>query len=307
VRDDAPPYTPDQVIDFYQECGFDLGISIDHVILGYDSDGEQDHDDWRGRQILTLELAAQFLARCRARHAEFVPVGVAQGWSPESYANAVLELQRIGYTRIAIGGMVPLKDHQILDCLRQISTIRDSGTQLHLLGVTRCARMSEFAGLGVTSFDSTSAFRQAFKDDRDNYHTARRTYTALRVPQIDGNPKLKARIQAGQVAQRDAAEREQGCLRLLRDYDAGRAAIDAVLYALGGYQETFDGRRDYTTAYRETLEESPWKRCACGICEQAGIDVAIFRGSERNKRRGFHNVYAFRQRLNSQLRTGRAA
>ena len=52
----------------------------------------------------------------------------------------------------------------------------------------------------MTSFDSTSAFRQAFKDDKDNYHTADRTYTALRVPQVDGNPKLKARIQAGRVS-----------------------------------------------------------------------------------------------------------
>ena len=36
IRDDVPPYTPDEVIDFYDECGFDLGISIDHVIFGYD-------------------------------------------------------------------------------------------------------------------------------------------------------------------------------------------------------------------------------------------------------------------------------
>ena len=43
VRDDKPPYSPDEVIDFYSECGFDLGISVDHVILGYDPNA--DHDD----------------------------------------------------------------------------------------------------------------------------------------------------------------------------------------------------------------------------------------------------------------------
>jgi hypothetical protein len=167
--------------------------------------------------------------------------------------------------------------------------------------------MVEFGALGVTSFDSTSAFRQAFKDDKDNYHTAERTYTALRVPQVDGNPKLKASIQAGRIAQREAAEWEQVCLRLLRDYDVGNAPIQCVLEALHSYQQIFDGRRDYSTAYREILEESPWKKCSCGICEKVGIDVAIFRGSERNKRRGFHNVYAFRQRLDRELRAGRAA
>jgi hypothetical protein len=312
VRDEAPPYTPDQVIDFYEECGFDLGISVDHVILGYDQGADEDRDlprrsEWAARQQLTLSLAADFLARCRARKVGFEPVGVAQGWSPVSYARAVSELQRIGYTRIAVGGMVPLKTHEILACLQQVGMVRKHDTKLHLLGITRSAQMAEFAALGVTSFDSTSAFRQAFKDDKDNYHTPDRTFTALRVPQVDGNPKLKAGVQAGRVAQRDAVEREQACLRLLRDYDSGNAPVQTVLDALGSYQEIFGGRRDYSQAYRMILEESPWKQCPCGICEQAGIDVAIFRGSERNKRRGFHNVYAFRQRLNRELRARRAA
>jgi hypothetical protein len=311
-REDTPPYTVDQVIDFYAECGFDLGISVDHVILGYDLAADHDRDhlhirEWKARQRLTLELAAEFLVRCRMRNVPFEPVGVAQGWSPASYTQAVGELQKIGYTRIAVGGMVPLKTHEILASLRQLSTVRDPGTQLHLLGITRCASMTEFVSLGVTSFDSTSAFRQAFKDDKDNYHTPDRTYTALRVPQVDGNAKLKARIQAGQIVQREAFEREQTCLHLLREYDAGSVTVDAVLEALLAYQAVFDGRRDYTQAYRAMLEEAPWRRCSCGICEQVGIDVAIFRGSERNKRRGFHNVYAFRQRLDQQLRAGRAA
>ena len=74
-------------------------------------------------------------------------------------------------------------------------------TQLHLLGITRCSNISEFASYGVTSFDSTSAFRQAFKDDKDNYHTVDRTYTAIRVPQVDGLPRLKKQILAGKVDQ----------------------------------------------------------------------------------------------------------
>src|SRR5262249_1995762 len=100
-REDTPPYTPDEVIDFYDECGFDLGISVDHVILGYAP--QADHDpsdprlaDWRQRQQLTLDLAAQFRARCRVRRVSFEPVGVAQGWSPTSYATAVRALQVIG-------------------------------------------------------------------------------------------------------------------------------------------------------------------------------------------------------------------
>jgi hypothetical protein len=312
VRDDVPPYTSDEVIDFYAECGFDLGISVDHVILGYDpvADRNLDHSQrsgWIDRQRLTLELASEFLARCRARKVRFDPLGVAQGWSPTSYACAVRELQQIGYAKIAIGGMVPLKTHEILACLREINTVRDPDTQLHLLGITRCASMREFSTFGVTSFDSTSAFRQAFKDDKDNYHTADRTYTALRVPQVDGNPKLRALIQAGRVSQQDALGKEQACLGLLRGFDTGQVSIEEVLDTLRDYQLIFDGRRDYRNAYREILEQSPWRKCSCGICTQVGIDVVIFRGSERNKRRGFHNVYAFRQRLNRELEAGSAA
>jgi hypothetical protein len=305
VRDDVPPYTPDQVIDFYAECGFDFGLSVDHVILGFDPSADEGDDDtvreWRRRQQLTLELAAEFRAAIRRRKVTFTPLGVAQGWSPASYAAAVHELQRMGYRRIALGGMVPLKTPEILACLGAVDTIRHSDTQLHLLGITRCEAADQFASLGVTSFDSTSPFRQSFKDDRDNYYALDRTYTALRVPQVDGNPKLKGRIRAGEIRQDEAIDREQRCLHLLRAYDAGDAKLRSVLDALRSYEALYDGKRDRTAAYEETLTDRPWQRCRCGICGPAGVEVAIFRGAERNKRRGFHNLYVFKHRLQREL------
>jgi hypothetical protein len=312
VREDAPPYTPDEVIDFYDECGFDFGISIDHVILGYDlaADHDSHHPQgpgWRARQTLTLELAASFRARCRERNVRFEPIGVAQGWSPESYAAAVQELQKIGYSRIAVGGMVPLKTYEILACLESIDTVRTPGTQLHLLGITRCSNISRFAKFGVTSFDSTSAFRQAFKDDRDNYHMLDRTYTAVRVPQVDGNPKLKALVQAGRISQREAVERERACLQALYGFDRGEVPLRRVMDTILRYEELLKGRQDYSAAYTEILEDAPWKECRCGICEQAGINVVLFRGSERNKRRGFHNLHVFKRRLDRELYTRSAA
>ncbi len=203
--------------------------------------------------------------------------------------------------------MVPLKTHEILACLAEIGTVRDPDTQLHLLGITRCSNISQFASFGVTSFDSTSAFRQAFKDDKDNYHTVDRNYAAVRVPQVDGNPKLRARIQAGRVAQQDAIRREQECLYALRGYDAGEVKLQRATDALRFYEELFDGRQDYTDSYLEALTEAPWKKCSCMICRQAGINVIMFRGAERNKRRGFHNLYVFRQRLDRELETRGAA
>ena len=118
-------------------------------------------------------------------------------------------LQDIGYTRIAIGGLVAQKTEEIIAVLATISGVRAPETRLHLLGVTRCEQIPEFATHGVTSFDSTSPFRQAFKDDRDNYYTLDGTWVALRVPQVEGNAKLQRRVRAGEIDQALARRLEQ--------------------------------------------------------------------------------------------------
>jgi hypothetical protein len=309
VREEKPPYSADEVIDFYEGCGFDYGISIDHIILGYiDPNAKTEVDvkvlkHWMSRRELTLDLAAEFLARHHARNCSFTPVGVAQGWNAASYAESVKKLQKMGYDRIALGGLVSLKTYQVIDCLRAVSRVKRKNTQFHLLGVTRTDQVNVFAGLGVTSFDSTSPFRQAFKDDKDNYHTVKRSYTAIRVPQVDANLKLKKRIQAGEIDQRRALQLEAKALVALRKFDKGRVGVRTTVAALREYEELYDGKIDRSDIYAETLEAAPWKRCKCGICEAVGINVIMFRGSERNKRRGFHNLYAFNQRLQKQLKS----
>src|SRR3954462_14215426 len=88
VREEAPPYSVDEVIDFYEACGFDAGVSVDHVILEYDKGLDSMLGDelvpakLLHRQALTLELAEAFLRRHKARKCKFTPLGVAQGWSP---------------------------------------------------------------------------------------------------------------------------------------------------------------------------------------------------------------------------------
>src|SRR5437762_9062097 len=46
----------------------------------------------------------------------------------------------------------------------------------------------------------------------------------------------------------------------------------------------------YTTLFRS------WKSCDCDICKRIGIHVILFRGAERNRRRGFHNIFVFYKR-----------
>jgi hypothetical protein len=304
VKETHPPYSVDDVIDFYDGCGFDYGIAVDHVIFQYEPQASRDDvraTEWVRRQDITLTLANDFRKRCKVRRVCFQPLGVAQGWSPQSYAAAVAELQRIGYRRIALGGMVQLKTREILDCLRAVDDKRRSDTQLHLLGISRCDDIPTFAKHGVTSFDSTSPFRQAFKDDRDNYYTFGSTYVALRVPQVEGNFKLRKRIASGEVDQRKAITLERSALRSLRDYEAGIASLDDTLSALQNYSQVWDGKIDRSVAYRRTLQDRPWRECTCALCQTLGIEIAVFRGAERNKRRGFHNLHVFRNRLRAQL------
>jgi hypothetical protein len=317
VREKRPPYTADQVIQFYAECQFDFGLSVDHVIFEFktrwDVDKASVPPEIRERQAITLQLAMEFFDRHHKSRPKFSPVGVAQGWSPQSYAIAVKALQDMGYRYVALGGMVPLKTPEILASLEAIAGVRKPSTKLHLLGVTRTEAIPRFASYGVASFDSTSPLRQAFKDDRDNYYTLDSAYTAVRIPQVEGNPTLQKLVLSGVVDQGLARRLEKACLSAMRDFEAGKRKVDDVVGLLLEYEELARPHRskspvskrrqtsDNESAYREVLEAAPWRRCPCEVCRNLGHHVILFRGAERNRRRGFHNLYVFYRRLQREL------
>lgn len=308
VREKLPPYTVDEVLRFYADCEFDLGISVDHIILAYQPKYDQlvgvpdaVPAELRERQQITLQLASEFLKQHRAMGLSFMPMGVAQGWSPQSYANSVKALQDMGYTYIALGGMVPLKSREILSCLSAINEVRSPNTKFHLLGVTRIEHVSWFTRYGVVSFDSTAPLVQAFKDDKDNYYTSDRTYMAIKVPQVEGNPQLQRLISSGKVSQDLARRLEKAALVALRSYDAGELSLDQTLDAVMAYDALREPKKNLREAYREVLQDRPWSRCQCDVCQKLGHQVIIFRGAERNRRRGFHNIWVFYRRLQNEF------
>ncbi|MBV0924530.1 queuine tRNA-ribosyltransferase tRNA-guanine transglycosylase [Halomicroarcula limicola] len=61
------------------------------------------------------------------------------------------------------------------------------------------------------------------------------------------------------------------------------------------------GDEKYLDDYELTLRAEPWKDCDCTICEELGIEVVVFRGNNRNRRRGFHNMHQFYKDFNRQL------
>lgn len=298
VKEPIPPVTVDEVIRFYEDAGFDYGAAIDHIIMQYKP--EWDYmlpgiecvpADCIERQALTIELARSFMKSCRKDKVRFEPLGIVQGWSPKSYSRAFSALQKMGYKYIALGGLVPLKSSEIMQILEAVSPKLKTDTRLHLFGVSRLDHVKQFARHGVVSFDSTSPLTQAFKEDKENYYGVERKYAAIRVPQVDINVKLKNRILSGEVKQGEAFRLERACLEALQLFDKRRYQRGDLIELLAEYQLLYGSSRNYSAEYEATLRDRPWRDCKCRVCLDLGINVVIFRGAERNRRRGFHNVY----------------
>jgi hypothetical protein len=266
----------------------------------------------QARYELTLQNAKKFLDEVRRQGNPFVPIGVVQGWSPASMADAARQLVAMGYTYLAIGGLVPLKSPQIHECLKALRRVVPDA-DLHLLGFAKAESIHEFLHYGITSFDSTSPLIRAFKDARANYYVkgadGLEYYMALRVPQALENAKLMQSTKRGTASPEKLLELEAKALGALREYDQLTCTVDAAHDALDAYLTQFYQvtERDPNSAVkklekarplmRKTLEDRPWANCACAICRQARIEVVIFRSSNRNKRRGMHNLGVFHDYL----------
>lgn len=299
-EEEVPPFSVDEVIEFYEQCGFTHGIAVDHMILAYDNryDGAlmPVPPVFRQRADLTLTLAAEFLAKTKAGKHRFQPIGVAQGWSPRSYQDAVTGLLKIGFDYIALGGMVPLKTHEIDEVLAAVRDVTQGKVRLHLLGITRLESYDAFVKSGVTSLDSTSPLRQGVKEGI--YYADGGPYLTVRIPQTDVNPRLLSRIRSGGVDQEQLCRMERRCLEVVAAYGRREGDADEVLRQLTTYESLFEGKSKWSEV-RRTLVDRPWEKCPCAVCVSIGIDVVVFRGANRNRRRGFHNLWYTHRQLSA--------
>jgi hypothetical protein len=312
-KEKVPPYTPDDMAEFYHEGEFTHGCSVDHIIFDYDEtvrgmDGGS--QDARSRYEITLANAQAFLKVSKRHSGKFVPLGVIQGWSPGSMAEAARRLWKMGYRYLAVGGMVPLRTQQIMVAVTAIRDALPAAAQLHILGFAKADDIDSFAPLRITSFDTTSPLLRSFKDKKANYYLPGKGgklqyYTAIRIPQALENNKLMRLVKQGAVRQEKLVDLERRALDHLRAYDRGRATLERALESvlaygslaeLGAPVEALPGAAsvgDLKTRYLRTLKDRPWKRCACAICKALSVEVIVFRGSNRNKRRGIHNMGVF--------------
>ena len=315
-----PPYTPEDTVEFYADGSFTHGCSIDHIIFEFDADAKGmsgGSPQSRERFDITLELADAFLHRSRDLGPSFTPIGVVQGWSAPSKAEAARRLVAMGYRYLALGGLVPLKTSAIHQA---VSAVHDAvghvdDLRIHLLGFAKADQLAEFFRYPrLASFDTTSPLLRAFKDARRNYYLRNADgsieyYTALRIPQALENAHLKRSAQMGQFRQEDLAAKEAAALSAVRSYACGDTSVDVALAALLDYSRAFlwkptlterDLSRHLATLrshYARTLEDRPWRRCRCAVCDSLSVEVMLFRSSNRNKRRGIHNLAVFYEHL----------
>lgn len=319
---DEPPYTVDMMLDFYADGQFTHGCSVDHIIFDFDANAKNmkgGSPSTRKRFDITLENAAEFLKSSRHLGRSFTPLGVAQGWSPSSIGEAARRLEKMGYKYLAIGGLVPLRAEQIHLCLRAIREKISPATKLHLLGFAKADQIHQFVGYRIESFDSTSPLRRAFKDAKANYYSAtgKNTldyHTAIRIPHPTENSRLKKKAKSKGVDQDELLMLDRKAMSSLRDYDRGRTTIDRCVDTVMAYSREFlwvDGKSPRENrlamtksevALRRTLSDRPWKQCKCRVCREVSIEAMIFRGSNRNKRRGFHNLQVFYRHIKQWLR-----
>lgn len=320
-----PAYAPAEVVEFYTEAGFTHGVSPDHIIFDCDVSNPPASampKETLARYEITLANAQEFIRLCEEEDWPFEPMGAVQGWSPQSMAAAAVRLEKMGYRYLAIGGLVPLTVpviHQVLQALR--AAIKPE-TDIHLLGFAKADKIHEFTNYGITSFDSTSPLIRAFKDAKANYYLERPGggidyYAAIRIPQALENARLMQGIKRGIFSAEDLQRREVKALDAMRSYDKGTMKLEAALGALTDYQafltlgekkskEIIDKElAKQAVLMRRTLEDKPWQQCACDICSKVGVEVIIFRASNRNKRRGFHNLGVYHHHLQNTLENAR--
>ena len=137
---EVPPYTPEEIVEFYDSSSFTHGCSVDHVIFDFEEDTigmGGGSEDAKRRYDITISNAETFLNEHRSRQSNFIPLGAVQGWSPQSIAEASRQLCAMGYDYLALGGLVPLKTPQIHKIIQAVKETVPSNTKIHLLGFAK--------------------------------------------------------------------------------------------------------------------------------------------------------------------------
>lgn len=317
IEEDEPRYEPKDMMEFYSDLNIDTGVTIDHLIT------KKDQEDKEYRYNITIDNAKEMFDLWEENsdyYENFRLMGAIQGWDPNSYAKSAKELLDYGFRYIGIGGVAKAQTDQIENIIKKVGEEvkhfeKENGEKIdiHLFGFAKDSLFDVAARCGVTSFDSASMLRRAWLGVSNNYHKSNgKQYGGLRVryaKSVVRNIKKSAKkkkensedltdleslaLEDEENLKKRIKKKEQIALEALRKYDDRKLDFNQAFSALKEYEEISGDPGKNLEYYKETLNDRPWEDCDCPICTKLGIEVAIFRGNNRNRRRGFHNTNVF--------------
>lgn len=305
VNEERPTITVEQAISMYQLYGFDIGASVDHIpvpeIITEEGKQTLSLQARQGRVTVTKNNAIEFIELHKERKCTFTPMGVMQGLTAQSYGDQLLEYIEMGYSHIALGGLVPRSDKDIVEIIEKTNKARkrlkpsvNEGLWIHLFGIFRPKIQDFIQASRISSFDSATYFRKAWLRSDQNYlGTDGEWYAAIRVP-TTSDPRTIKRLEKSRLPINVLQALEKAALKALHSYGKGRGSLSSTLDAIANYDFLLDRSDDHGSnlieAYERTLRSRIWEKCPCSVCKELGINALIFRGYNRNKRRGAHNT-----------------
>ncbi|MEM2111076.1 MAG: tRNA-guanine transglycosylase DpdA, partial [Candidatus Bathyarchaeia archaeon] len=299
VKDKVPPFDPIEILTYYRDLGFTYGVSVDHLVV------TQFEKEKNERMRITYKNGIKAYEEWSKNFRKDFDLFLAiQGWNVHDYVRMYRDYVDLGAEYLAFGGLARSPTSFITklveELIVEIKNSRKIPERLHFFGLARPALFPKFVeleNLGISvSFDSASYLRKAWLSSPSsqlNYLVPEgRGYTAIRIPFVSRRTKSKTTPTESQDLI-EMQKLEQECLDKLRGYDKGNADVEDILSTLSRLSSILGYGPDINNLYRRTLEDKPWKLCKCPVCKEIGIEVIIFRGNNRNRRRGFHNTYVF--------------
>ncbi|MEJ2249619.1 MAG: tRNA-guanine transglycosylase DpdA [Candidatus Lokiarchaeota archaeon] len=321
---DKPPYTSKEVLNYYEKWGFDMGCSIDHIITN-----KKDPNTRIKRYNITKQFAKECLDIYNSANYSFKLFGVAQGWSIKSYAESIDYLYDIGYKNLCVGGLVGLNKKKITDpndltlknLIKKMAPKFNKFEKVHIFGRGNLELIPLYIKSGVTQFDN-NIMRKAWTDIKKSYHffdsysEKMRYYTSIRIRLINNRLGLH--------------REEEFIFDELKRFNDGKLTSEEFINSLKSYKDKYykiklenyksKARKSSNKAnkkfyqskllkyqnrdldlnedlLRKLLNDKPWNKCECDICQKTGLHICVFRRRMRNTRRAFHNVFNYYQAL----------
>ncbi len=291
-NEEKPPYTAQEILNYYQDHGFDMGCSIDHIITN-----KKDVSEREKRYQITKEYAKKCIDLYNENDYTFELFGVAQGWDIQSYSRIIEFLLELGYKNLCIGGLVGLNkkkienenDLTLENLLVKLEPKFKKFKRVHIFGRGNIEYLPLFIDVGVTQFDN-NVMRKSWTDEKRSYflynkkNRSMKYYTSIRLPLTEnkqGKQELDTKI-----------------FNDLRDFSNNGMNIQDFILSLKNFYEKYNKLNKKKFELNENLItnlliDAPWKKCECDLCAKYQIHVSVFRRRMRNMSRGFHNVYNY--------------